>query len=86
MCHESVSVGVANQGLGPIGAINGTMGGRWEQLEEDGGRQQKMEHPGVIGSWGENLGYLKTVTPYTLFSTLKYPGHYFFFGQGRGNN
>ena len=64
MCHESVSVGVANQGLGPIGAINGTMGGRWEQLEDDGGRQQKMEHPGVIGSWGENLGYLKTVTPY----------------------
>ena len=45
MCHESVSVGVANQGLGPIKAINGTMGGRWEQLEEDGGRQWKMEHP-----------------------------------------
>ena len=57
-------VGVANQGLGPIGAINGTMGGRWEQLEEDGGRQRKMEHPGVIGSWGENPGCLKTVTPY----------------------
>ena len=59
VCHESVSVGVANQGLGPIGAINGTMGGRWEQLEEDGGRQQKMEHPGVIGSQGENPGHLK---------------------------
>ena len=54
VCHESMSVGVANQGLGPIGAINRTMGVRWEQLEEDGGRQQKMEHPGVIGSWEEN--------------------------------
>ena len=53
MCHESVSVGVANQGLGPIRAINRTMRGRWEQLEEDGGRERKMEHPGVICSWGK---------------------------------
>ena len=43
VCHESVSVGMANQGLGAIGAINGP----WEQLEEDGGRQWKMEHPGL---------------------------------------
>ena len=63
-----MSVGGANQGLGPIRAINGTMGGRWEQLEEDGGRQWKMEHPGLSNRLlGGNPGCLKTVAP---FATL----------------